>query len=231
MKRTLTAIGLITLMLPLAACEKSDTDLVLDFVNSWLESRGAISKSADGSYKPTLTGVGVAMGLTTTGDEQADAAVQSGKMVKDIAENDKLVKEAEAANAKNPPDTKTAEDNFKKAINNRPDDWYYRNHRAYMYLDNGNSAGANADLKAGVDGCAGNSVCLAALHRDRLSFYTSYQASAFMAGDSRMRSNCPVYNVGTESYQALINMTTGAEQTMYREGLDAVKIAKSGFGC
>jgi hypothetical protein len=231
MKRTLATIGLIAAVLPLAACEKTDTELAMDFVNSWLEARGAIAKNKDGGYSPTLKGAGVAMGFATTGDDQADAAVQAGKMAKDIAETDKLIKEAEAANAKIPPDTKTADEKFKAAIDARPDDWYYRNHRAFMNVDRGNTTSAQADFKAGMEGCNGNTHCLAAMHRDRVNFYGAYQTSAFMSADPRMRSNCAVYDVGIESFLALAQVSTGTTKEQYQQSAATAQAMKRDQGC
>lgn len=216
------AAALLPLALVLSACEKTDTDLVLDFVNSWLESRGAMAKDENGNYKPTLKGVGVAMGFATTGDDNADAAMQAGKVTKDIADNDKLVREGEAALNKNPPDETEAKKKLDTAVSNRPDDWYYRNHRAFLNIRTGNDSAAQADFKAGMAACNGNQVCLMAMHKDRVNFYSSMQLGAFMSADANLR-RCSVQNMGVESYQALADASTGSDKANYQSALQTAK--------
>ena len=221
-------IALLPLTLLLSACEKTDTDLVMDFVNSWLESRGAIYKAPDGSYKPTLKGIGVATGFTTTGDEQADAAVQSGKMVKDIAENDKLMRDGETEFNKNPPNVGEAKKKMDTAVSNRPDDWYYRNHRAFMNLRLGDDKAAQKDLKAGADGCGGNANCLAALHRDRATYYTGMELGVFMTADQSLRQ-CSIVTMGAESYQYLADASTGSDKTSYQNAAKTANDQKKSY--
>ena len=83
MKRSSVIFALCTTIL-LSGCVAQDVDLVLDFVNTWMESRGVLSKDKDGNYKPTLKALGVATGFSSTGDDAFDASVQAGKVVKDI---------------------------------------------------------------------------------------------------------------------------------------------------
>lgn len=222
--RLLALIGLAPLIMTLAACEKTDTDLAMDFVNTWLESRGAMSKNKDGSYSPTLKGAAAATGWGTTGDDQADAAMQAGKVTKDIADNDKLVDQANEDLKKNPPDTKGAKEKLDKAVDNRPDDWYYRNRRAMYLVNAGDTAAARKDLQAGLEGCGGNQVCLAAVHKDRMGFYVGEQSRSFMTADP-MR--CIYTEMGVESFQALMDMSSGTQKEEYRKNLDAAKEQKA----
>ncbi len=132
-----------------------------------------------------------------------------------------LMREGEAAYTKNPPDMTEANKKMDAAVDNRPDDWYYRNHRAFMNLRTGNERAAQKDLNDGVQVCNGNANCLEALHRDRAAFYSNMQLGVFMTADQSL-TTCSMHAMAVESYQALVN--TEPNNQSYRDGL---RIAQS----
>ena len=149
----LAALGM--LALPLAACEKSDTDTVIDFMNDWMKNKGIL----DDKGNPTVKAGLVATGWGSTGDDQVDAAVQAGYVVKGMADTDKLVADAGKDMGKN--DKDAALKKMNEAVAARPNDWYYLNRRAAVEQSMGNTTAANKDLQAAIAACDGNTYCLA----------------------------------------------------------------------
>ncbi|NOS67258.1 MAG: hypothetical protein HOO67_02740 [Candidatus Peribacteraceae bacterium] len=164
MKRSiLTFIGVALLALPLAACEKSDTDVVVDFMQSWMKDKGILD--ADG--KPTLQAGIVATGFGTTGDDRVDAAVQAGTMLQSLHKADKLVDEAGDAMMGRPRDSDLALNKMNAAIDMRPDDWSYLNRRGVVHMENGNKKAAQADFAAAITTCNGSQACIDRVNKDR----------------------------------------------------------------
>ncbi len=125
---------------------------------------------------------------------------------------------------KNPPDTDTAKKKMDEAVDARPQDWYYRNRRAMLSVETGDQTAARKDLQAGIDACGGNQVCLNALHRDRLGFYVGEQGRSFTAA---IPMRCPVTEMGVETFQFLLDHSTGPQKEQYRTNLEAAKEQKS----
>ncbi len=164
MKRPiLTFIGVLLLALPLAACEKSDTDVVVDFIQSWMKDKGIL----DDKGNPTIKAGLVATGFGTTGDDRVDAAVQAGSMLDGIKKADKLVDEAGDAMTKQPRDPDAALKKMNAAIDMRPNDWSYLNRRGMVYMEKGNKKAADADFAAATASCEGNAFCIDRVRKDR----------------------------------------------------------------
>ncbi len=160
-KRLLSLTALLLLSLPLVACQKTDTDVVVDFMNEWMKERGVLDENG----KPTVKAGLVATGFGTTDDPVVDAAVQGGMVVKDMNDMDAIVKKAGQDLARS--DTKAALEKMNVAINARPNDWAYRNRRATVYTEMGDTKAAEKDFQAARDGCDGNTRCLTLVEKDR----------------------------------------------------------------
>ncbi len=137
MKNTPLLLGtlLSIMMLTGAGCSSGDTDLVLDFLKEWGRSRGVL----DDKGGPTAGAIWYAATGGSTGDPQADAAIDAGLIVKSVKDTDKKLADADVALAKNPPDYTVAGTKINSAIQARPNDWVVRNHKAMYMLETGSS--------------------------------------------------------------------------------------------
>ncbi len=224
----------------LTACAPKDKDLLIYFAKEWGKQHGLYDDKGELTGRAMARGAGQNLpnwlkpdvyGPDGEKDPAGNAAVDAGTVAKEIADNDKLIDDAHKELSKNPPDTKKAEDDFNKAVKARPGDWYYRNNRAFYYLDKGDANAAAKDLTAGFEACGDSQVCLAALYRNRLNFYASYQLAAFGPGDHRMLSNCGVHALGAESFDALAALTTGDEQAKNKKAAQDARDMGKNRGC
>lgn len=125
-----------------SGCSVEDRELVVAFARSWAESHGVINE--DGS--PTMqAGARVFFGVST-GDEIADAAIDAGRVIKNINEADELVSQAEQYTYDDPPQMDKAIDSMNAAVRTRPDDWGIRNQRAAMLIESGQHDQARRDF-------------------------------------------------------------------------------------
>ncbi len=208
-------LRLFSLILPfvfvLTACDKEDTDFVMDFANDWMIEKGMMYKDKKtGEVKPTIKAGLVATGWATSGDPKVDAALQAGYVIKGVKESDELVDKAQEDMAKKPPDSSKALEKLDKAVSNRPNDWYYKNSRGTTYLQMGNVTAAESDFKAGEDNCQGNSRCLLALYRDRTSQLTDLKDQ--QTANNQNAADCSTYTHLLASKRKLRGMTTGSIQ-------------------
>lgn len=216
----LLLIGLVPALLLVSACEKTDTDLVMDFMNTWLESRGMVEKDPKtGKYSPTVSAIPVALGATSTGDPQIDAAVQGGKMVKDIAATDKIIDDAKKDLEADPPKKKEAKDKLDVAVNSRPTDWYYRNNRGAYLLANGDVNGATKDFEAGVKACNNNYICLNALYDNREQLLEKLRSDQSKTGPAP----CATLRMLHHTYDLHLPLTTGNDFQRLGTALGPIK--------
>lgn len=125
-----------------SGCSSSDADLVIDFLNEWAMARGIVDKDGDPTSRT------IAYGLTgfSTGDKEADAAIDAGLVVKSIKDADEKANQAQEALDKNPPDHNTALQNLTEAVDNRPKDWHLRSQKGVLLLEMGRYSEAEAYL-------------------------------------------------------------------------------------
>ncbi len=213
-QRTLLPFFLALLTL-LAGCAR-DEDLVQDFLNTWMEERGMMEKDPEtGEYKPTLGALGVATGWSSSGDDRIDAAVQAGKMVKDIKDTDKLVDEAVALLEERPPMKNQAMGKLNVAVSRRPDDWYYRNHRGALHAQGGDYTRAGADFKHAEAACQGNSHCLRA-HYDMLLRVLEDPKTGPSRDPGSHRYPCGRNRIMADTYEQLASLSQGSSAEHYR---------------
>lgn len=129
----------------MSACTSQDWHDLVDFGRMWAQSHDILNE--DGS--PNLVTIGVREFGGTTGDEQTDAAIDAGKVVKNYEEAEKL--NEEAINEGDP-------EKMKAAIDLRPGEFRYYNNRGAMLLDTDERAArkdfADADRLAAKQGRA-----------------------------------------------------------------------------
>jgi len=117
----------LTMLLVLTACEEGDVQLVKDFAQEW-----AKSKDLDPSTLEGIVNIGARAGGGSTGDDEADAALDAGMVIKNIQDADNLMdqgrKNRDAAA-------------MDKAIKKRPEDWSYNVSRASLALEQGDLKG------------------------------------------------------------------------------------------
>ncbi|MBI4318813.1 MAG: hypothetical protein HY675_10005 [Chloroflexi bacterium] len=129
LKRAIVIAMVGFLLVGLPACTQGDVDLVIDFIEEWARYKKIHPTNADGGVN--LEGVAnIAtreMGFST-GDEEADAAIDAGKVIHNLQEADKLMDEGR----QNRDPAKMDE-----ALKKRPDDWSYNLSRANLALEQG----------------------------------------------------------------------------------------------
>ena len=153
-------------LLFLTACEQSDIDIVLGFLQDWSVEKGITDEEGNPTTKAIKRGL--AGDWYSTGDPEVDAAIDAGIVVKNVRNNDKLSNEAKNQLAKNPPDRNAALGNLDEAIKNRPDDWYYRTQRSVLRTEIGDPKGAENDYQASSQGCGNNQYCRKRLWETRI---------------------------------------------------------------
>ncbi len=132
-----------------SGCSSSDADLVIDFLNDWAFSRGIVDKEGNPTGKAILYG---ATGMST-GDRQADAAIDAGSVISSVKDADEKADKAQAELDKNPPDRDAALLLLNDAVESRPDDWYLRSQKGVLFLDMGNVTGAQDHLVSRSSAC------------------------------------------------------------------------------
>ena len=131
---------LLTMALMLAGCDVLDQQLVIDWAEEWARAKNIHPRNEDGSIN-----IGAGINLATraagfsTGDEDADAALDVFLVVRGINDADKLMDEGRQKHDPAPMD---------QAIAARPGDWTYRSTRAALALDQGDVATAQAQFDA-----------------------------------------------------------------------------------
>ncbi len=175
MQKSRLAILLLTfflgaLLLTGSGCDQSDTGLVIDFLNEWAKSKGIMNEKGS----PTPAAIGHVLFGASTGDDEADAAIDAGTVVKSIRDADKLTNKANVALNKNPPDRTEALKDLDAAVKLRPNDWYVRNRRSVLLAEMGKAESDNGPDVASVDNACGldsnsNRDCRAKIYQDRLN--------------------------------------------------------------
>jgi len=127
---------LLTMLVALAGGDVLDRQLVIDWANEWARAKDINPRNEDGSIN-IMAGINLATRAAgrSTGDKDADAALDVFLVVKKINDADKLVDEGRKNNDAAPMD---------QAIAARPEDWTYRSARAALALDQGDLATAQA---------------------------------------------------------------------------------------
>jgi|CXWL01.1.fsa_nt_gi hypothetical protein len=209
MKKTFLTSLLILSLVFLTGCEdKTDTDTVVDFIYSWMVDKGLMTYDpATDTYTPTIKMAGVATGFMGSGDDRIDAAVQAGAVVQSIKDSDELVDQAQQDMEKTPPDTKAAISKVDQAIENRPDDWYYRETRALIHLQSGSTTSASTDFSASERLCASGSLCFRNLQQQRVRSLEN-----LMQGNPAYQSNCEVLRQLYSSHQYLAHLSDDSYQ-------------------
>jgi hypothetical protein len=128
-RRALLLVAALTLPLMLTACEESDTEFLLDLAIEFAQEKGLLN--ADGS--PNLGTMGQYALFGTTGDPEADAALDAGFVVKNLEDADQLAQEGAEEGDMN---------KINAAINARPGDWSYREQQAALLMAQGDMEGA-----------------------------------------------------------------------------------------
>ena len=205
--RKLIGIGLLTLLaLPLmgASCDPSDRQLLIDIAKAWAQDKGLLGN--DG--KPTFGGgidILTRSGGGSTGDDEKDAAIDAGLVVKNIKDADD--KAAAAQKAAEKKDYKTATKNLNDAIKARPKDYSYQNALGVMNLESGNNKGREPfdtaiDLAFPKNASGKEIDYTNAMYRNRIEWLN--QSVARQGGGTKVR--CATY---TELYVAY----SGLDQT------------------
>lgn len=137
-------LALTGLMLLGGGCSQSDTSLVIDFFNSWAQTRGITDKNGN----PTASSIWYVATGQTTGNDQTDAAIDAGQVIKSIKDADAKVAKADVALAKKPPDNVTAMANIDSALTGRPKDQTIRTRKGVLLLETGQGSKAAAPYLA-----------------------------------------------------------------------------------
>ncbi|MFC2069281.1 hypothetical protein ACFLTP_09810 [Chloroflexota bacterium] len=133
----ISLVILIMSLLPLTTgCSPEGRELAIAFLKEW-----AAEKKIDPSTPEGIWNIGIRTLGGSTGDEDADAAIDAGLVVKNLVEADKLAEEGYKEG-----DVKKID----KAITMRPKDWTYKASKANLLLKQGDFDGwgdemANAD--------------------------------------------------------------------------------------
>ncbi len=135
LKRAIVILTAGFLLLGLAGCAPGDVDLVIEFMEDWARAKGIHPTNPDGSIN--LEGVAniATRGMGgSTGDDQADAAIDAGTVIDNLRKADELMDEGRKN--RDP----VAMD---RALAKRPNDWSYNLSRANLALERGDITGAN----------------------------------------------------------------------------------------
>ena len=132
-----------------SGCSSSDADLVIDFINDWAQSRGIVDKDGD----PTPRAIAYGLTGMSTGDRQADAAIDAGSVITSVKDADEKADKAQAALDKTPPDRDTALENLTEAVDSRPKDWHLRSQKGVLLLEMGSTTGAKEYLVSSSSSC------------------------------------------------------------------------------
>lgn len=122
---------LLVLLTAVTACTPDDVQFLQSFAEDW-----AKSKNIDPNTPAGLANIAKGA-LFGTGDPQVDAAIEGGKVAKDIHDADQLANQG-LANG----DLKKVD----QAIQLRPGDFTYRNDRGLVWMTNGDSHTAQGDF-------------------------------------------------------------------------------------
>lgn len=114
-------------LLLLAGCEASQQQFVLDWAQEWARSKNLHPRNEDGSINiRAAINLGLRAAGASTGDPDADAALDAFLVVKKINDADNLMDKGRQEHDPAPMD---------EAIKMRPGDWTYRLSRGTLALD------------------------------------------------------------------------------------------------
>ncbi len=137
-RRTLLIlVALIVILLPfLSACGPDETEQFVYWATLWAKARGIIDESENPDYPAAMRFVAAqAFGFGSTGDEEADAAIDCARLLKKIRQAEDEAGCAWQALEAGKNIRAEVLPHLDKAISLRPDDWSLRNVRAAVYLE------------------------------------------------------------------------------------------------
>ena len=132
LSRMLVMLLMAFLVLGAVGCDEGDMELIRDLAEDWAREKNIHPTNEDGSVN--FTGAwNIAKRAVggSTGDREADAAIDAAMVVKNIKEADELMEKGRQDR-----DAAAMDD----AIAKRPDDWSYRTSRAVLSLEQGDMA-------------------------------------------------------------------------------------------
>ena len=184
MQKNYAIFGLVftSLLLVGGGSSSSDTSLVIDFFNEWARSRNIV----DANGKPTANTIWYVATGQSTGDDQADAAIDAGQVIKSIKDADDKVAKADVALAKNPPDRTTALADITAAANDRPKDQAIRSRKGVILLEVGQSQNAQQYLATNSSRCSGDESKMTQAQRERC--FDQIQSEANFMADANSRA-------------------------------------------
>jgi hypothetical protein len=148
MKKTIKIISLflaaIIIASGLTGCTEASRDLLMGFVQEWINTKFGIDMTDTSTSGRIIAGIKLAalLGRNSTGNQDADAALDTVKMVTTFARADNLMEQGRKS------DNATAMD---QAIALRPRDWSYRVSRATLALKQNDQDTADDTFKHGED--------------------------------------------------------------------------------
>ena len=128
----------------LIACDSEMGDLVADMAFDWAEEKNLVSFNEQGNIQPNLGRIAIYEAQRadnaifgegyTTGDTQLDAALDAGKVARNVRNADNAA--AEGMENQDPA-------KIQEAIDIRPNDWAYHEQQASVYLATDNPGAAS----------------------------------------------------------------------------------------
>lgn len=130
-------ISIILLSLSITACDPGDRDFLIEMGKEWATEHKVMTE--DGGINWVTAGEKVLFG--TTGDPEADAALDAGLVVHTLETADNLAQEgAESGDM----------DKIQTAIGMRPGDWSYHEQKGALLLAQGDMDGADRAFGASI---------------------------------------------------------------------------------
>ena len=131
-----------------------NTSILMDFAADWGVTKGIVDKDKEGNARPTAGAVARAAGSVlgvpvSTGDEEADAALDAGVVLKSIVEAERAASKGRQELAGGNPTA--ALEHFNQAVLIRPHDWAYRQERAVALMEVGKTDLAYPDFKVATE--------------------------------------------------------------------------------
>jgi hypothetical protein len=183
--------------------EADDRDLVEAFFEEWLEVKDIDPVNDDGSIDPEgAARAGRRIVTDSTGDDEADAALDAYDVVSDINEADKLMEEGRLYRDPAKMD---------QAIALRPDDWTYRSSRAALALDAGDMDTYQTHATAHFRLTDGGKVDPLWEANDTIKNFEKVEQRAFVSGWKSAEQCIALYHELAYGYQERLRYTKSDE--------------------
>lgn len=218
-----------------SSCSKDDTSLVVDFINSWMQSRGILDENG----KPTGSTIRYVAsgGWVSSGNKDNDAIIDAGQVIKSVKDADGMAQKADEALGKTPPDRATALTNLTDAVDKRPNDWHLRSQKGVLLLEMGRASEASEYLNTNNDSCnPGKNPGMSQVQKERC--FKQIQSEANLMANSNVRSNrtgelprCDLFRNQGAANELLANLASSLDYSAdsvdeYRQTADSISSNK-----